>query len=194
MRIVAGRHRGRSLAVPPGTTTRPTSDRARQALFNILEHGQYVATGSPIVGARIFDGFAGTGALALEALSRGASHATLFEQDRTALVCLRQNIAALGEVERCTVIAGDLRRPPRARARCQLGFLDPPYGQGLLAPALIALADAGWLDEDALIVVELGATEAFEPPSGFTTMDRRLYSAAQLLFLRWQSHIRLKSL
>lgn len=194
MRIVGGRHRGRSLAVPPGTTTRPTSDRARQALFNILEHGGLAATGSPIVGARVLDGFAGTGALALEALSRGARHATLFEQDRMALTCLRQNIAALGEAECCTIVAGDLRRPPIAPAPCQLGFLDPPYGQGLIAPALIALADAGWLDEGALIIVELGAAEAFVPPSGFTAMDRRMYSAAQLLFLRWQSHIRLKSL
>lgn len=151
-------------------------------------------TGSPIVGARILDGFAGTGAFALEALSRGAAHATLFEQDRTALACLRQNIAALGEADRCNVIAGDVRRPPKAAAACQLGFLDPPYAQGLVAPTLIALADAGWLDENALIIVELGAAEAFAAPSGFATMDRRIYGAAQLLFLRRQSHIRLKPL
>lgn len=194
MRIVAGRHRGRSLAVPPGATTRPTSDRARQALFNILEHGVPAVTGSPIVDARVLDGFAGTGALALEALSRGARHATFFEQDRTALACLRQNITTLGEVERCTVIAGDIRRPPKGSAGCQLVFLDPPYGQGLVGSTLVALADAGWIAEDAVIIVELGATEAFVAPPGFTTMDRRIYSAAQLCFLRRQSHIRLKSL
>ncbi len=118
----------------------------------------------------------------------------MFEQDRTALACLRQNITALGEVDRCTVIAGDVRRPPKASVGCQLCFLDPPYGQGLVAPALIALADSGWLDEDAVIIVELGATEAFTAPPEFTTMDRRIYGAAQLLFLRRQSHIRLKSL
>ena len=189
MRIVAGRHRGRNLAVPQGMATRPTSDRARQALFNILEHGGFAATGSPIVGARVFDGFAGTGALALEALSRGADHATLFEQDRDALTCLRQNIAALREADLCTLIAGDLRQPPRASLPCQLGFLDPPYGQGLLEPTLVSLCNAGWVDDNAVVVVELGSHEVFTAPPGFTIMDRRVYSAAQLLFLRWKSHI-----
>lgn len=194
MRIVAGRHRGRSLAVPAGTVTRPTSDRARQALFNILEHGTLAAGGSPVVGARVFDGFAGTGALALEALSRGAEHATLFEQDATALACLRRNVTALGEAARCRIVTGDIRKPPRATAPCRLGFLDPPYGQGLLAPALVALAEAGWLAEDCLVVAELAVAEAFEPPAGFATLDSRNYGAARLLFLGRQSYIRLKSL
>ncbi len=189
MRIVAGQHRGRSLVVPQGTTTRPTSDRAREALFNILEHSGLSENGSLIVGARVLDGFAGTGALALEALSRGASHATLFEQNRDALACLRQNIAILGEIDRCRVITGDLRLPPRAPSACQLGFLDPPYRQGLLEPSLIALSNAGWVDDNAVVVVELGANEVFATPPGFTIMDRRVYSAAQLLFLRWKSHI-----
>lgn len=194
MRIVAGRHRGRSLVVPTGTTTRPTSDRTRQALFNILEHGGVAASGSAIVGARIFDGFAGTGALALEALSRGADHATLFEQDRSALACLRQNVTALGETDRCTIVSGDILRPPLAGAACRLGFLDPPYGRGLLAPALTALAGGGWLEENALVVVEIAASETFIPPLGYSTVDRRVYGAAQILFLLWQSHSRLKSL
>src|SRR5271168_3784908 len=144
MRIAAGRHRGRRLLAPPGETVRPTSDRARQALFNILSHGQLAAEGVPFAGAAVLDAFAGTGALGLEALSRGAAQAVFIEQDREALAALRQNIAAFGEGDRARIVPGDATRPPRALSACELAFLDPPYRSGLATAALTALDAAGW--------------------------------------------------
>ena len=184
MRIVAGRHRGRRLLTPPGETVRPTSDRARVALFNILSHGQLAADGIPFAGAAVLDAFAGTGALGLEALSRGAGEAAFIEQDREALATLRQNIAALGEDAHSRIITGDATRPPRAPLACALAFLDPPYRSGIVAAALTALDAAGWLTPDALAVVELAARERLAPPAGFSLLDERVYGAARLLFLR----------
>jgi 16S rRNA (guanine966-N2)-methyltransferase len=184
MRIVAGRHRGRRLLSPPGGTVRPTSDRAREALFNVLSHGEFAAAGIPFADATVLDAFAGTGALGLEALSRGAAEAVFIEQDREALAFLRKNIEALGEEARARVIAGDATRPPHAPSRCAVVFLDPPYRSGLAAPALKALAAAGWLVPNALAVIELAAREHFAPPPGFTILDERVYGAARLAFLR----------
>ena len=184
MRIVAGRHRGRRLLTPPGETVRPTSDRAREALFNILSHGRPAAEGIPFAESAVLDAFAGTGALGLEALSRGAAEAVFIEQDREALVVLRQNIAALGEDARARVVPGDATRPPRAAVACALAFLDPPYRSGLAAAALGALDAAGWLAPEALAVVELAAREELAPPAGFFLLDERVYGAARLAFLR----------
>ena len=184
MRIVAGRHRGRRLLAPPGETVRPTSDRAREALFNILSHGQPAAEGIPFAGPAVLDAFAGTGALGLEALSRGAAEAAFVEQDRAALAILRQNIAALGEEGRARIVPGDATRPPRAPSVYALAFLDPPYRSGLAAAALTALDAAGWLTPDALAVVELAAREHMAPPAGFNLVDERVYGATRLIFLR----------
>jgi len=184
VRIVGGRHRGRRLLAPPGDTVRPTSDRAREALFNILSHGQFAAEGIPFVGAAVLDAFAGTGALGLEALSRGAAEAVFFERDREALMVLRRNVAFLGESARAHILPYDATRPPRAGLRCTVAFFDPPYRSGLAAPALEAVAAAGWLTEDALAVVEVGARDAFAPPAGFTPLDSRVYGAGRLVFLR----------
>ncbi len=184
LRIVGGSHRGRRLVAPPGEAVRPTSDRAREALFDILSHGNFAAAGSPFAGKSVLDAFAGTGAFGLEALSRGASRAAFIENGREALTALRGNIAALGEGERADVVAGDAARPPRAPYACGLALLDPPYNSGLAAPALAALAAAGWLLPDALVVVEVAAREAFSPPVGFTIVDERIYGAARLVFLR----------
>jgi 16S rRNA (guanine966-N2)-methyltransferase len=187
MRIVGGRHRGRRLAAPPGDSVRPTSDRAREALFNILSHGRFAASGLPFAGKPVLDGFAGTGALGLEALSRGASAAVFIETEREALAALRRNIAALGEEDSAHLIVGDATRPPRAVMRCAVAFLDPPYGSGLAAPAVAALASAGWLTEDALAVVEVAAREPLPIPDGFSVVDERVYGAARLVFLRRDS-------
>ena len=184
MRIVAGRHRGRRLLAPPGETVRPTSDRAREALFNILSHGQLAAEGIPFAGAAVLDVFAGTGALGLEALSRGAAEAAFVEQDRGALATLRQNIAALGEAPRSRIVPGDATRPPSAPLAYALAFLDPPYRSGLAATALTALGAAGWLTPDALAIVELAAREHLAPPAGFNLVDERMYGATRLLFFR----------
>jgi 16S rRNA (guanine966-N2)-methyltransferase len=184
MRIVGGRHRGRRLVAPPGDAVRPTSDRAREALFNILSHGEFAAAGQPFAGENVVDAFAGTGALGLEALSRGAARAAFIETDRAALSALRRNLAALDEEDAADVIAGDATRPPRAPYACALAFLDPPYRSELATPALTALATAGWLAPQALAIVEIAAKEPFSPPSGFAMIDARVYGAARLVFLR----------
>jgi 16S rRNA (guanine966-N2)-methyltransferase len=190
MRIVGGRHRGRRLVAPPGDQVRPTSDRAREALFNILSHGDFAAAGSPIADANVLDAFAGTGALGIEALSRGAARAVFIETDRTALGALRRNLAALDEEDATDVIAGDATRPPRAPYAAALAFLDPPYRSGLAAPALTALAGMGWLAPHALVIVELAAKEPFSAPEGFAMIDERRYGAARLVFLRRQGERR----
>lgn len=184
LRIVGGVHRGRRLVAPPGEAVRPTSDRAREALFNILSHGSIAASGLPFADRPVLDAFAGTGALGLEALSRGAAAAVFIESGRVALAALRRNLAALGEADRAHIIAGDATRPPRAAFACAVAFLDPPYRSGLAAPALTALAAAGWLVPDALAVVELAASEELPAPAGFAVVDERVYGAARLVFLR----------
>jgi 16S rRNA (guanine966-N2)-methyltransferase len=186
LRIVGGVHRGRRLVVPPGDTVRPTSDRAREALFNILSHGGFAAGGLPFAGRPVLDAFAGTGAFGLEALSRGAGSASFIENGSEALAALRRNVAALGEEDRTQIIAGDAIRPPRAAFACAAAFLDPPYGSGLAATALPALAASGWLAPGALAVVELAAAEAWVPLSGFAAIDERVYGAARLVFLRYE--------
>jgi 16S rRNA (guanine966-N2)-methyltransferase len=182
MRIVAGHHRGRSLAAPAGETTRPTSDRVRQALFDMLLHAPWAGRDT-LQEARVLDAFAGTGALGLEALSRGAAHATFIEHDRAALATLRGNIAMLKEDGRCRVIPGDATRPPMADAPCSLLFLDPPYGKRLVPKALAALGAAGWIVPGALIVAEVGREEPLDP-AGFASVAERAHGAARLVMLR----------
>jgi 16S rRNA (guanine966-N2)-methyltransferase len=184
LRIVGGSHRGRRLLAPPGDSVRPTSDRAREALFNILSHGNFAASGLPFAARPVLDAFAGTGAFGLEALSRGASVAAFIENEREALAALRRNVAALGEAERAHIVAGDATRPTRAAFPSALAFLDPPYRSGLAAASLVALAAAGWLAPDALIVIEVAAREDFPLPPGFSLLDQRVYGAARLVFLR----------
>jgi 16S rRNA (guanine966-N2)-methyltransferase len=184
LRIVGGVHRGRRLVAPEGDTVRPTSDRAREALFNILSHGDFAASGLIFAGRPVLDAFAGTGAVGLEALSRGAGAAIFIENDREALGSLRRNVATLGEGDRTQIVAGDATRPGRASQACAIAFLDPPYRSGLAAPALEALAGAGWLALDALVVIEVAAREDVSPAAGFTLIGERVYGAARLVFLR----------
>jgi len=134
--------------------------------------------------ARVLDAFAGTGALGLEALSRGARHATFIENARGARRMLAENIAACGEADRATVIGADATNPPPTDRPVDIAFLDPPYRAGLLEPALVALDRRGWLGETTLIVAEMGSAESFTPPSFLEETDRRKYGAAQILFLR----------
>lgn len=186
VRVVSGRHRGRRLSPPPGRDLRPTADRVRESVFNILAHGgARIGGGDALVGARVLDGFAGTGAIGLEAVSRGAAHATLMDNDRAALDICRANVAALGEQANVTVLHGDCLAPMRPPAPCTLVFLDPPYKKGLAAPALEALAAAGWIADGALIVIELAAKEDFTPPDAAELLDERRYGAARVVFLRW---------
>ena len=175
MRIVGGRHRGRRLAAPGGTAIRPSGDRLREALFNILAHGDFPG----IEEAAVLDAFAGTGAFGLEALSRGAARATFIDRDTT---WVRRNADALGE-DNVVTIAADALHPPPAPFPVDIAFLDPPYGKGLAAPALAALARAGWIGPAACAIVETGRDEALDA-AGFSTIRQRTYGAARLLFLK----------
>lgn len=183
MRIVAGRHRGRTLIAPEGLAVRPTADRTREAIFNVLTQGKLAGGGNPLVGARVLDAFAGTGALGLEALSRGAARVAFMESQAAALATLRANLESLEETERAEVLAVDVLRPPPAPEACTIVLMDPPYNQGLAAPALTALAGSGWIAPDAIVAVELMKAEAFEAPEGFELRDQRGYGKAKVAFL-----------
>ena len=182
MRIIAGRHRGRRLAAPAGEATRPTAERVRQALFDMLWHAPWGGRGL-VEEAAVLDAFAGTGALGLEALSRGAASASFLETGRPALAALRANIAACREEARCRVLAADATRPPRAAAPCTLVFLDPPYREGLMEQAIAALDAAGWIAPGAVLCAEYGAAPA-APPPGFAPLAARAHGPAHLLVLR----------
>ena len=183
MRIIAGRWKGRALVAPSGLATRPTSDRARQAIFDQLWHAPWAGR-AVVENAAVLDGFAGTGAMGLEALSRGAARAFFMEQDRAALAALRANIAGCKAGDTCRVIAGDVTAPPIAAAPCTLVFLDPPYGKGLVPRALAALQAKGWIAPGALIIAETGRDEAAEIPPGFEVLSTRDHGAARLSALR----------
>ncbi len=182
MRIVGGRLKGRILKGPSSDAIRPTSDRLRETLFNILAH----AYGDPVAGARVIDLFSGTGALAFEALSRGAIFAQLVDDSDSARAIIRANTDTLGLGGVTKLFRRDARKlgaaPPGASF--SLAFLDPPYGMGLAAPALASLAAGGWLSQGALVVVEELAGTEIALPAGFTLIETRRYDDTQLLFVR----------
>ncbi len=182
MRIIGGRLRGRALASPRTPTIRPTADRLREALFNILLH----AYNDPITGARVLDLFAGTGALGLEALSRGAAFALFIDNGTEARALLRENIAALGLGGASRVFRRDATRlgPAHPVEPFSLIFLDPPYRQGLAEQALASAQSGGWLAPQALLVVEEAADWAFVPPPSFAELERRRYDDTQFIVLR----------
>ena len=183
MRIAAGDLGGRVISTPEGEATRPTSDRARQAVFNILEHAPW---SSGLGDRRVLDLFAGSGALGLEALSRGAAYAAFVETGVPALAALRANIETFRLGERAGVLRQDAARLAARTAGepFDLVFLDPPYGRGLGEQALAALAAGGWLGPEAVAVFERGADEPAPDLPGWTVLDQRRYGAAAVLFLR----------
>lgn len=183
MRIIAGDWRGRSLTSvgkgDPRAHLRPTTDRVRESLFNMLGGGRF---GEPFEGARVLDLFAGTGALGLEALSRGAETCTFVDDGRKAQSLLRDNIRLLGCGDRARLIARDATRLPPAEAACDLVFLDPPYGKDLGARALSAARAGGWIAPEALIVWEESAPQP--APEGFALLDTRRYGDTHVTVLR----------
>ncbi|MGI4878708.1 MAG: 16S rRNA (guanine(966)-N(2))-methyltransferase RsmD [Janthinobacterium lividum] len=179
MRIIAGQWRGRPLAAPPGEATRPTSDRAREALFSML-----ASRFGDFDGLRVADLYAGTGALGLEALSRGAAHATFVENDKIAVAVLKSNIAKLGADATTTVLAQPVEAIGRAPAPFDLILLDPPYGENRGLPALARLVEYGWIAPHALVSVETAKGEVLEP-EGFTVETVRAHGKARIHLLRF---------
>jgi 16S rRNA (guanine966-N2)-methyltransferase len=182
MRVVGGRLRGRPLKGPISAVTRPTADRLRESVFNILAH----AYGDPVAGARVLDLFAGTGALGIEALSRGARFALFVEQAAEARALIRNNVEALGLTGVSRIFRRDAAKLGEAKPiePFDLVFCDPPYGRSLAENALAAARDGGWLASDALVVVEEAANANFAAPEGFAALERRINGDTEVIFLR----------
>ena len=186
MRIVSGKFRGKLLKAPPGEGTRPTSDRARQAVFNILEHAAW----SPgLRDRRVIDLFAGSGALGLEAMSRGGAFCLFVETDEAARGAIRDNLEATGLFGAARIHRRDATdlgtRPASAGPAFDLAFLDPPYRKGLGERALAKLGEGGWLQPGAIAVLERGADEPPFEAAAFEELDARDYGAARVSFLRF---------
>lgn len=177
-RIVGGRYRGRALKVPDGFSVRPTAHRMREALFNILEHGL-----SGVADARFLDLFCGSGAIGLEALSRGAVEVLMVDNDRRAAAVARANSQVLGEEGRAKVLLGDATRLGPCAEPFDLVYLDPPYRSGMAEPALRSLLSGCWIAGTGRIICELGAREPLCCPAGLTVSDERRYGAGRLVML-----------
>lgn len=184
LRIITGKHRGRKLEVIESKTLRPTADRTREAVFNILTHSYTNEAGESILeGAVVLDLFCGSGALAFEALSRGASKAVLIDIESEHLAIARANAEHLGETANVAFIRADSSNPPPAKFPCSLIFLDPPYRTGLAANALKHLKAGGWLQEESIIVVELDRREDLATPDDFEQLDERVYGNTKIILL-----------
>lgn len=182
MRIIGGKHRGRALKAPSGQSVRPTSDRLRETLFNVLAH----AYDDPVQDARVLDLFAGTGALGFEALSRGAAHVLFVDEGVEARSLLRANTELMGAAGVTRIFRRDATRlgDIGALEPFTLVFADPPYGRGLAEKALASAKAGGWLKPGALCVVEEEGAAEITPPEGFEVLERRDYGDSQLVFLR----------
>jgi 16S rRNA (guanine966-N2)-methyltransferase len=182
MRVIGGNLRGRALAGPKSQAIRPTADRLREALFNILVH----AYDDPVSGARVLDLFAGTGAFGIEALSRGAAFALFVDDGAEARALMRENVATLGLGGTSRIFRRDATKlgPAHPVEPFSLVFLDPPYGCGLAEKSLASARSGGWLTPDAVVVVEEAATAAFAAPDGFSEIERRRYDETEFTFLR----------
>ena len=180
MRVVGGRLRGRNLAAPASREIRPTADRLRESLFNILVH----AYENPVEDARVLDLFAGTGALGIEAISRGAGFALFVDNGAEARALLRNNVEALGLGGVTKVFRRDATNlgPAHPVEPFSLVFLDPPYGKGLAEKALASLRDGGWLTKEALLVVEEAKAATLTTPEGFVELERRAYDDTEFVF------------
>ena len=182
MRVVGGRLRGRNIVGPSSRDIRPTADRLRESVFNILTH----AYDDPVEGARVLDLFAGTGALGIEAVSRGAAFTLFVDNGAEARALLRNNVEALGLGGTTKVYRRDATQlgPAHPMEPFTLAFLDPPYGKGLADKALASLRDGGWLTPHALAVVEEAKAAALAAPDGFEELERRAYDDTEFVFLR----------
>src|ERR1700746_162438 len=182
MRVVGGRLKGRNLASPASREIRPTADRLRESVFNILVH----AYGNPIEGARVLDLFAGTGALGIESISRGAAFTLFVDNGAESRALLRNNVEALGLGGATKIYRRDATQlgPAHPVEPFSLVFLDPPYAKGLAERALVSLRDGSWLTPGALLVVEEARAAAFKAPEGFEELERRAYDDTEFVILR----------
>lgn len=186
MRIVAGKHRGLTLAAPKDDRVRPTSDRVREAVFNVLAHNDF-GIGFKLEGARVLDLFAGTGALGLEALSRGAAYVLFVDDHFESRGLIRRNVEAAHATGATKIWRRDAtalsEMPVNAGGPFDLVFLDPPYRKGLVERAMISAREGKWFAPSALIVAEMAADEAFAVPAGFTALDERTYGDTKVVLL-----------
>jgi 16S rRNA (guanine966-N2)-methyltransferase len=185
MRITAGKFKGRTLSPPKDLSVRPTSDKVRQAVFNILEHRDF---GFPfgLAGARVVDLFAGTGAMGIEALSRGARYALFVDDAAASRALIRENVEALGLTGATKIWRRDAASlgPLDTLGPFDLAFLDPPYRKNLIAPALAGLRDGGWLNSPALVVAEMAEDEDVPPTDGYEILDDRVYGDTRAVMLK----------
>lgn len=186
LRIIAGKHRGRNIETKQDARIRPTGSMARGAIFNILMHGDFGRPdGSPLIGKSVIDLFCGTGALGLEALSRGAGHVTFIDQSAESIALARSNAKSMGEEATTQFLRSDSTSLPHARLTYSLVFLDPPYDSGLAIKSLKSLDEKGWLEEGAVAVVELSAREMLNAPEHYELFDERKYGNTKIVFLRY---------
>lgn len=185
LKIIAGKHRGRNIETAPSKDIRPTTGFAREGMFNILMHGRFAGENTPLVGKRVVDLFCGSGALGFEALSRGAAHVTFIDQNPKALELVKKTASIIGETINSAFIRSDSTHVPKAVFPCSLAFVDPPYDKGLAVKGLESLAQGGWLEGGAIVVVEQSKKEQLIPPAAFTLLDERTYGIAQIRILKY---------
>lgn len=188
MRIISGKHKGRRIEFPKEAADiiRPTSEFAREAIFNILTHGKHGLNGHTFDDKRVLDLFCGTGAFGLEALSRGAKEVTFIDQAREAIATARHNAEKIRELDNVDFLLSDATKLSKARKDYDLVFLDPPYFGKLISPTLQSLKAGGWIAKDGVVVIEHDEKEVVEIPAGFSTVDERRYGRAVIKLLKLQ--------
>lgn len=184
MRIIAGKHKGARLKRPPAMITRPTMDRVRESIYNMLAHTEIEGKIGYIENTVVLDAFAGSGSLGLEALSRGARFIYFFDKNTRALATVRENIWSLKESESTKTLKADATQPPKAPEPMDLVLLDPPFGKDLVSKCLKPLVKAGWITQETLIVCEIASTEDLNLPDEFKILKEKVYGTSQMFFLK----------
>ena len=185
LKIIAGKHRGRNIETLPGKEIRPTTGFTREAVFNILMHGQFGGENSPLIDKRVVDLFCGTGALGFEALSRGAAHVSFIDQNPKALDLAKKTATSIGEIKNTAFIRSDSTHVPKAHIACSLAFVDPPYEKGMAEKGLDSLVQGQWLEDGAIVVVEQAKKETLKPPVSMTLLDERIYGITRISILKY---------
>jgi 16S rRNA (guanine966-N2)-methyltransferase len=190
MRIISGKHRGRNIVSIESKTVRPTTGKTREAVFSILTSGSFLQDGLSILeGATVADLCCGTGALGLEALSRGASMVIFIDNDPAAIDLVKYNLQHFNEAEHAKVLRSDATQLPMAHQQCDVVFIDPPYESGLVSGILKSLATRGWLAQNAVIICEVSKKEDITVPEGYEIVNERLYGKTKLVILEWHPEV-----